>query len=251
MNILAIDTSMQACSVAVLQKKAKGQVCLSACYEERARGHAERLMGMIDEVLTKADMTIRQVDQFAVCRGPGTFTGVRIGIATARGLALACARPLRGIGTLEVLAARVVHEQAEQTEQAEQVNPGQSVLERHLGIAVDARRGEIYWQLFDQNGQAQSEPLAQNPQITAELIQHQRHPLHLAGSGAELIAEHLKPDTGDFSFSHPQLQPDAARLATLVANTPDVGNQPAQSASPLYLRPADAKTQSGYAIERQ
>ena len=114
MNILALDTSMQACSVAVLKTPASGKTGLSGLYEERERGHAERLMAMIDEALCSAGLTIKQIDRFAVCKGPGAFTGVRIGIAAARGLAMVCKKPLIGIGTLEVMAARVIHEHFEQ-----------------------------------------------------------------------------------------------------------------------------------------
>lgn len=249
MNYLAIDTSMQACSVAVLTgvnpNDRSAQTHLSACYEEIERGHAERLMAMIDEVLEKAGTTLRQIDQFAVCRGPGTFTGVRIGIATARGLALACKKPLMGLGTLQVLAARVLFEQQDHD------TPGENKVPNDLGIAVDARRGEIYWQLFDMTGKPHDEPIAYTPQHVATLIKERGKTVLLAGSGANLVARFLDKDVDRFICTHPYLQPDAARLAEEIARMKSGDISPQERISPLYLRPADAKIQTGYAIERQ
>ena len=245
MNILALDTSMQACSVAVLNTDASAEARMFACYERRERGHAEHLMGMIDEALTKSGLSIKQMDQFAVCRGPGTFTGVRIGIAAARGLAMTCAKPLIGIGTLQVMAARVRHEVKNQTDSP----PGDP--DRNLGIAVDARRGEIYWQVFDQSGKPQTEPLALSPHSICKLIEQHKEPLVLAGSGVALIGDLMGDQISKFSRSHQDLQPDAARLADIVAGFGTDEDLSMYGASPLYLRPADAKIQTGYAIERQ
>jgi len=243
MNILAIDTSMQACSVAVLANGDKQQI--SCVYEEIERGHAERLLLMVDEALVKSGLDIKHIDQFAVSRGPGTFTGVRIGIAAARGLALACKKPLIGIGTLQILAARVLFEQPDLAEQP------QNGKEQHLSIAIDARRGEIYWQSFDLTGKPLSEPLALAPQTIASLIEQSDHSFVLVGSGAQLIAPILTEAAIPFTITQNSLQPDAARLAEIVATLTSSGSSPRQSASPLYLRPADAKIQTGFAIERQ
>ncbi|MCP4937446.1 MAG: tRNA (adenosine(37)-N6)-threonylcarbamoyltransferase complex dimerization subunit type 1 TsaB [bacterium] len=245
MNILALDTSMQACSVAILTTDASGGARMSACYEQRERGHAEHLMGMIDEALSKSGLSIKQMNQFAVCRGPGTFTGVRIGIAAARGLAMTCAKPLIGINTLQVMAARVRHEVKNQT------NSPPADQNCNLGIAVDARRGEIYWQVFDQSGKAQTEPLALTPQTICELIKQHHAPLALAGSGVALISDVMGVQINKFACTHPDLQPDAARLAELVAGFEVDKDLSLQDASPLYLRPPDTKIQTGYAIERQ
>jgi tRNA threonylcarbamoyladenosine biosynthesis protein TsaB len=239
MNILALDTSMQACSVAVVATKQKAQ--MFTAYEEIGRGHAERLMVMIDEVLANAGIPIRQIDQFAVSRGPGTFTGVRIGIAAARGLALACKKPLVGICTLQVLAKKVLFECPEL------VSEGQL----DLGITVDARRGEIYWQLFDMKGQALGEAMALSPQAVATLVKKRHKPVMLAGSGNNLIARLLDKETDLFSCTHTDLQPDAARLVDIVITMKKNNISSQHRVSPLYLRPADAKIQKGYAIERQ
>ncbi len=241
MKILAFDTSMQACSAAVLSKDGNGQIDLFQSYEEIERGHAERLMGLIDEVLRNADTNIGQIDRFAVCRGPGTFTGVRIGIAAARGLALACNKPLIGIGTLEVMAARVFHDAHKYA-----VSPPNA-----LGVAVDARRDEIYWQLFKANGTPVGEPAAQTPQAIAKLLDLHPEPVSLAGSGANLIRNVLATGTDVISCTHPNLQPHAARLSELALRADQTCFSHHQGINPLYLRPADAKIQAGYAVERQ
>ncbi|WP_085341006.1 tRNA (adenosine(37)-N6)-threonylcarbamoyltransferase complex dimerization subunit type 1 TsaB [Aquidulcibacter paucihalophilus] len=100
MLILAIDTALNACSVAVLRS---GEVLVSRV-EPMAKGQAERLAPMVGEVLAEAGVTAPQIDRIAVTRGPGAFTGLRIGLAFARGFALALDRPCLGISTLEVLA---------------------------------------------------------------------------------------------------------------------------------------------------
>jgi tRNA threonylcarbamoyladenosine biosynthesis protein TsaB len=100
MLILAVDTALNACSVAILRS---GEVVLSRV-EPMAKGQAERLAPMAQEVLAEAGIAPSALDRIAVTRGPGAFTGLRIGLAFARGLAVALDRPCVGISTLEVLA---------------------------------------------------------------------------------------------------------------------------------------------------
>lgn len=100
MLILAVDTALNACSVAILRS---GVVVLSRV-EPMAKGQAERLAPMAQEVLAEAGIAPSALDRIAVTRGPGAFTGLRIGLAFARGLAVALDRPCVGISTLEVLA---------------------------------------------------------------------------------------------------------------------------------------------------
>ncbi len=238
MNILALDTSMQACSVAVMVTGDDRKVF--SAYEEIGRGHAERLMAMIDDCLAQAGIPLSRIDRFAVSRGPGTFTGVRIGLATARGLALACNKPLVGFGTLQVLARGVPFEQPDYT-----------------GIAVDARRGEIYWQLFRRTGpsatglQPVTEPLALTAEKIAQSLAAKASPLRLAGSGAEHVAASLASKKLQLLCQTGDLQPRAADLAELAAESENDSFSPLERVSPLYLRPADAKIQTGYAIDRQ
>ncbi len=99
-SILAMDTAGGACSAALWRN---GQVVASR-FELLRRGHAERLVPMIEAVMAEGAMAYADLDCLAVTLGPGGFTGVRIGLATARGLALACGRPLVGVSNFQVLA---------------------------------------------------------------------------------------------------------------------------------------------------
>src|SRR5690606_4397524 len=115
MNILAFDTCFGACSAAMLWHDAtpsgEGGAAGSRIvwrYEEMATGHAERLIPMIDEVLRESGQSLKTLDAIAVTEGPGTFTGIRVGVAAARGLALATALPIRATTSLHVIAHRAL-----------------------------------------------------------------------------------------------------------------------------------------------
>ena len=237
MKLLALDTSMQACSAAVLVKNGR-QITVHNLFERLGRGHAERLMPMVDEVLALATIHVKELDRLAVSTGPGTFTGVRIGLAAARGLALALKLPLVGENSLRLIAADTFANAS--------LQPGSLV-----GVVMDARRDQLYFQLFDEHGPVdQSGPRLLFPQQVDKFLPSGRN-IFLVGSGLSLLHSHLDKTTrkiihlSDFRAGRPQ--PDAAHLARLAVHISPTG----KSLSPLYLRPADAKTQSGYAIERR
>src|SRR3569832_1939804 len=98
MLILAFDTSIAACSVALIRDAA----ILAATREVMDRGQAEALMPMIERVMESARASYRDLDRIAVTTGPGSFTGVRVGLAAARGLGLASEKPIVGVLTTEV-----------------------------------------------------------------------------------------------------------------------------------------------------
>ena len=102
MNILAFDSSLNALSVAVARRRQEAWL-VSQAWEART-GHAERLMPMIGEVMAEAGMAFSAIDRIGVTVGPGSFTGVRVGVAAARGLALALKRPAIGFTNLAVMA---------------------------------------------------------------------------------------------------------------------------------------------------
>ena len=134
MNILAFDSSLNALSVAVARRRQDASQVVHA-WEVRS-GHAERLLPMIGEVMTEAGMAFSAIDRIAVTVGPGSFTGVRVGVAAARGLALALRRPAIGITNLAVMA----HEAARLL----RADAGRS-----LAVVIDARDGRHYFQLFE------------------------------------------------------------------------------------------------------
>lgn len=229
MAILALDTSMTACSVAVLPLDSRRPI---ERFEEMPRGHAEALFPMIEAVMAEAAIDYPALTMIAVGLGPGSFTGVRAAVAAARGLALATARPLIGVGTLEIMARRCVLELTE--------------TERSAGFAVihDARRDEVYLQVFTFAGRPAASPAVTTlPDALACLPAGLTC---LAGSGAAALAH-----AGTSAGRHLRaclhgLLPRAADLALLAQ-----GRQPSPRApAPLYLREADAKPQAGKSVAR-
>src|SRR5258708_35827499 len=106
MKILAVDTALGACSVALLD----GNNVLAHIFEAMDRGHAERLAPMVEETMEKAGADFSALDRLGVTIGPGTFTGQRVGLAFMRGLRLALRLPLTGVTTLEAMATAAMAE---------------------------------------------------------------------------------------------------------------------------------------------
>jgi len=129
-RVLALDAATEACSVALL-----GREMLISRYEEFGKGHAERLLGMVDEVLAEAGLALSALDGIAASVGPGAFTGVRITVAVAQGLAFGAALPIVPVSTLEALAL-----------------PALEDCERAL-CCLDARMGEVYWGCYARDQQ--------------------------------------------------------------------------------------------------
>ena len=134
MRVLAIDTALEACSAAVLDTE---HVAMSV-HESlpKLRGHAEALMPMIARVMDRAGLDFAALDRIAVTTGPGSFTGLRVGLAAARGLALATGKPAIGLSTLAAYAAPLVA--------ADGTLP--------VVAAIDARHDRVYVQVFGPGG---------------------------------------------------------------------------------------------------
>ena len=226
MNILAFDTALDACSAALWSD---GTV-LARESVMAARGHAEILFPMLDRVLQTGGRAYADIDRFAVTIGPGSFTGVRVGVAAARGLALGLAKPVVGVTTLEAIAAGAVYSPGE---------TGHKTIKK-IAAAIDARRGEIYFQIFDWDGSAHSlEALIQPSAVTPEDAARQlgAGPAMLVGSGANLVKAQLEDRTDVVCVAASGL-PGAGVLAEIAARRTV---SPSQPPSPLYLRPPDAK----------
>jgi tRNA threonylcarbamoyladenosine biosynthesis protein TsaB len=126
MRVLALDTATEGCSVALLVGDE-----LTERFAELGRGHAERVMAMVEAVLAEAQVSLSMLDGIAASVGPGSFTGVRISVAVAQGLAFGSSLPVAPVTTLEALAAQVMRRGA-----------GDAV------ACLDARMGEVYWGSF-------------------------------------------------------------------------------------------------------
>jgi tRNA threonylcarbamoyladenosine biosynthesis protein TsaB len=136
MNVLAIETATAVCSVAL---RAGGRVAAEETIEEM-NVHAERLMSLIDSVSRRSLVPPRSFDAIAVSIGPGSFTGLRIGLSVAKGLCFALEKPLVAVPTLDALARRAADALVVETP--------------YLLAALDARRNEVYCALFRINGRA-------------------------------------------------------------------------------------------------
>jgi tRNA threonylcarbamoyladenosine biosynthesis protein TsaB len=222
-TILSLDTALGACSAAVVDCGDAGPDVRAGAFELRARGHAEALAPMIEAVMARAGIDFAGIDRFAVTVGPGSFTGLRVGIATARGLALAAKRPLIGLSTLEAIAANVP-------------DGGR----RTVVVAIDARRDELYMEVFGPGRASLTGPRLVARGDAGSLVPD--GPAVVVGSAAALVAD-MRPGLEAADASP---QPDAAVFAPLAAGRPEPGAPP----EPLYLRGADAKLPERMGVER-
>jgi tRNA threonylcarbamoyladenosine biosynthesis protein TsaB len=198
---------------------------LSEIFEDRMRGQAERLLPMCQEACAAAEISFGDLSAVAVTRGPGTFTGVRIGLAAAKGLALALNISLVGMTTLEVLARSL----------AENGATGR------VAIVLDARRSEVYLQSFDfKNGL--NMPIGEPAAVPLEDVRAHLDPAVTAlfGTGVNLVKPLLSQDMLkrlDFPGLSPQL--NAGTMAVMVYEKM-VAGETGGNVTPLYLRPPDA-----------
>jgi tRNA threonylcarbamoyladenosine biosynthesis protein TsaB len=208
MIVLALDTCLGACSAAVL---AHDKVAAVAS-EPMSRGHQERLAALVGEVMVQARVGFDAVDRIGVTIGPGSFTGLRVGLAFAKGLALALDRPCIGVGTLEALAAGHGHRP-------------------RTAAVIDAGRGRVYLQIFD-GGVALSAPRSLPVDVAAAQIAEAAWgaELLLVGPGAGLISE-AAPGLAWLRLAAPRAE-WVARIAAGAPRTPP---------EPLYLRAPDAR----------
>lgn len=212
--VLAIDTSGSGCRAALYDPATDGVLGMAGA--EIGRGHAELLMGFVDEALAAAGLDLDDVGRIAVTVGPGSFTGIRVGVAAARGLALALNVPAVGITTLSALAAT-------------------RVKDKPLLVAMDARRGEAYCQSFAADGAALIAPALLSLDDARALAAG--HDGEVTGSAAALLRKDALPQTDAV---------DIAAVARLGAALDPQEHRP----KPLYLRGPDAKPQAGFAIRR-
>jgi len=228
MNLLAIDTVSNCCSTAVWSE---GGI---AAFRGQAmtRGHAEAIMPMIQDVLAETGHGFDDLDGLAVTVGPGSFTGLRTGLAAARGLALATGLPLAGVTTLEIAA----HE-ALSTAPAigdAPVNDGPRCL-----VALETRRADLYVQLFSSDVVALSEPLVLKPEAVAAMAP--ATPILWAGDGVPRLSDIISSRGAIDVFANDAMPPDARAVASFLAlRWPAGGLPPGSSPSPIYVHPPEA-----------
>lgn len=212
--ILALDAASAACSVAVWRD---GRI-LASQSRAMTEGHAEALMPLVLETLAAAGLGFDSLARVAVGVGPGSFTGIRIALATARGIALAAGIEVVGVDSFSAVAAAL----------DPVLRRGRSLL-----VAIDSRRSEIFGQYYEATGAPRGEPLVLLP---AELIAMRPDgPLLIAGDGAPLLPE--RPDC--IRASGPG-RPDAGTIAAIAAAGVDL-----RPPRPLYLRAPDVTPAGG------
>lgn len=216
MRILAIDTALTACTACV--RDMASDELLAGESLEMARGHAEALMPLIGRVMGAAALDFGELDRIAVTVGPGSFTGLRVGISAARGIALATGKPAIGVSTLAAFAAPCIAD----------------YLADQILVAIDARNGNAYVQGFGGGGRTVIPGAHMRLADAAGLLDGE---VHLAGSSAAELAA-LWPTQGPRPLHlRKELTPDIEWVARLgAAASPE--HAPAK---PLYLRQPDAK----------
>ena len=210
---MGLDTALQRCSVAILD----GDRALASETAEMERGHAEHLAPMAVRALTIAGVSVADLKRVGVVIGPGGFTGVRVALSFARGLAIGMALPVIGVTSLEVLAA-------------EAAEKAQTPL---IASVVDARRGQVYAALYEHGPAPVVAPFVADPAEASKRLRNAagRSEISAIGSGASLLAD------ANFACILPSAGIDAKIVARIASAATDPGKPPA----PLYLRAPDAK----------
>jgi tRNA threonylcarbamoyladenosine biosynthesis protein TsaB len=217
MLILAIDTALDACAAGVLDTDTAKLIAQES--QAMKRGHAEALMPLIARVIKQAGLAFTALDRIAVTTGPGSFTGLRVGLSAARGIALAANKPVVGLTTLTAFAAPVVGQ-----------NAGRPVIS-----AIDARHDQVYFQVVSGDGGSLMRPRV--APIEEALEASRFGAAHLVGNAARILADRWPADAPPPFKVDAQAAPDIGWLAWLgAAVSPDTA-----PARPYYLRAPDAK----------
>jgi len=216
MITLGVDTSAVFVSAALAQ----GSILLGERFLQSSQGHSALLLPMIDELLRACNLPIGEVDRFAVTNGPGSFTGVRIGVATVKGLAQAQNKPCAGVSTLSAMAAA-----------APKGHPG------ILCCAMDARRAQVYAALFSAQGRLCADEALPIAELERRLLAYDQ-PVTFLGDGAALCYDTL-PKRPAWSLAPEEWRYQRGFGAILAARESDY--LPAAQLLARYLRPSQAE----------
>jgi tRNA threonylcarbamoyladenosine biosynthesis protein TsaB len=226
MRVLAIDTALEACSAAVLDTS--GGITASET-AVMSRGHAEALMPLIARVMIRAGIEFGDLDRIAVTTGPGSFTGLRVGISAARGIALAAGKSAIGLSTLAGFAAPLIADDDS----------------TQVVAAIDARHDHIYLQVFGVNGRTLVGPRTATVRDAARAAM--TAPARIIGSAAKKLAA-AWPKGAEPPLLVEQLgAPDIDWIARLGAAAAEAHDPP----KPLYLRAPDAQPQNAARLPRR
>lgn len=222
MKILSIETSTRVGSVAIIED----EHLIAEYILNVVSTHSERLLPSIDQILKDSQLTVRDIEGFAVSLGPGSFTGLRIGISTVQGLALAAEKGVVGVPTLDVLAHNLMFTRL-------LVCP-----------LLDARKGEVYTALYQGDGSGRLEKLTPDLAIKPEeLLTRIKEPVIFLGDGVEAYRDTLRSGQDNCLFAPAYLnQPRASVLAKLGLEKFKQGHIfKEEEIQPLYCRLAEAE----------
>ena len=223
MKILALETSAKAVSAAVSED---GKILCSG-YQDTGLTHSRTLMPIVEHILKNTGLTVADMDAIAVAAGPGSFTGIRIGVAAAKGLAFAADKPAVGVSTLAAMARNV------------------AFCDGLVVCAMDARRQQVYNALFQaKDGQLTRltpDRAISLEELAAELA-NDLHPKTVVGDGARLCFAHLTEAGISCRLAPAQLVMQNAMSVALEAEAMAAEGKlvSAQALEPVYLRPAQA-----------
>jgi len=226
MRILAIDTSCGAASVAVVESGRAEP--LAAISRPMTRGHADALAPMVEEAMRGVDRGFPSLARIAVATGPGSFTGIRVGLALARAMGMALGVPVVGVSTLAAFAAPLLNE------------PRTGI----IAATIDARHGSVYFQLFEASGRPLGPPRCDTLRECARAIG--AGPAWFAGDAAALVASEAQRAGLPYELDAARAAPDIVALARM-----GLAVDPARSpARPLYVKPPDARPNAAEPIAR-
>jgi tRNA threonylcarbamoyladenosine biosynthesis protein TsaB len=227
MRVLAIDTALEACAAAVLDTE-QGRMTSESL--PMVRGHAEALMPLIERVMKQAGTPFAALDRIGVTTGPGSFTGLRVGIAAARGIALAASKPAFGLTTLAVYAAPYI---AADDKTA-------------VVVAIDARHQHVYLQVFGAGGRTLVTPRIASAADAAR-ISAVGAGVRIVGTGARLVADAWPAREAPPAAVDDLRAPDIIWVGRLAVAATNAGDGP----KPLYLRAPDAQPQDAARLPRR
>ena len=217
MKILALETSAKSVSCAVVEDGAP----LASAYQCTGLTHSRTLLPMVDAMLKNADLTLDDINAIAIAAGPGSFTGLRIGIAAVKGLAWAADKPCLGVSTLEAMVQNAAH------------------IDGLIVGAMDARRSQVYNAVFEAKGGERAISLEE---LCAQL-QGKQQPITVLGDGGVLCYRYLEEHGVKCSLAPSMLLYQSAVGVGLVAERAYARGEAvsAQELLPVYLRPAQAE----------
>jgi len=221
MKILSIDTSSATCTVGLVN----GGEVVAESVDDSGQTHARHIMTMLDDTLNLAGLGLEDLDGFGVITGPGTFTGLRIGISTVQGMAYALSKPVAGITSLDALAT-----------QAETDLP-------YICPMVDARRQEVYYGFYALLDQGLEQTAPHQVASPAALLEQIQDPCYFLGTGARMYRQYISDTLGSrASFS--EADRDRIHSATIAklaqAQLQGAAGQQRPDISPTYIRRSDA-----------